>query len=270
MESTGQSISDRDPGAPRRSLRVACKSPGVPEIFRSIQGEGRHVGRLRTFLRLSGCNLQCSWCDTPYTWNWEGTYWPDIDGAPDPLPKFRQDNEMVVLTVDDIAARVLALPAEGLVITGGEPLVQKRGLLALISRLSAARQELLIEIETNGTIAPSADLAAAVDLFMVSPKLDHARNRSDSAIRADAMTSFASMPNAMFKFVAGCEADVVEAAELARRFGIAASRVYVMPLGTDSAAIVRTGASLIGAVTAHGFSYSDRLHIHLFGEKRAT
>lgn len=253
-----------------RTLRVACKSPGEPEIFRSVQGEGRNVGRIRSFLRLSGCNLQCAWCDTPYTWNWEGTAWPGIDDLPDPLPKFRQDNEMLSLPIEEVARRVLELPAEGLVITGGEPMVQSRGLLTLIAHLKHLQPELLVEIETNGTIAPSPELAAAVDLFTVSPKLDHARNRSNSALRDGALAVFAALPEAVFKFVAGTSDDLDQIARLATSFGIARSRVYVMPLGTDSRTITKTGARLISHVIAAGFNYSDRLHIHLFGERRGT
>lgn len=257
-------------GSTARRLRVACKASGVPEIFLSVQGEGRNIGRLRSFLRLSGCNLQCRWCDTPYTWNWEGTHWPGIDDAPDPLPKYSQDREMLALSISDLVARLRALPAEGLVITGGEPLVQMRGLTELIRALKADNAALLVEIETNGTIAPGAELAALVDLFMVSPKLDHALNREGSAIRAGALAAFAALPAATFKFVAAVASDVAEVARLAREFSIPPNRIYIMPLGTDSDALIRTGAALIDSVIAHGFNYSDRLHIHLFGEKRGT
>jgi organic radical activating enzyme len=251
-------------------LRVACKTEGVPEIFLSIQGEGRNVGQIRSFLRLSGCNLQCRWCDTPYTWNWEGTHWPGLDDAPNPLPKYRQAREMLSLTVPDLAARLSTLSAPGLVITGGEPLVQMRGLLSLIRALKAADPALLIEIETNGTIAPGAELAGLVDLFMVSPKLDHALNREGRALRAGALAALAALPAAAFKFVAAAAADVAEVAILAREHSIAPGRIYIMPLGTSSDALIRTGAALIDSVIAHGFNYSDRLHIHLFGEKRGT
>ena len=119
-------------------LKVACKSPGAPEIFRSLQGEGLNSGRIRTFLRLSGCNLQCRWCDTPYTWNWEGTDWPHAQDRPGAPAKYSQEAETLTLSFDELAALVLDLPAEGLVITGGEPLVQMTALAAFI-RLNALR-----------------------------------------------------------------------------------------------------------------------------------
>ena len=251
-------------------LKVACKSPGVPEIFRSIQGEGRNSGRPRTFVRLSGCNLQCHWCDTPYTWNWEGTEWPHADDRPGAPAKYSQEAETLALTFDELAARVLELPAEGLVITGGEPLVQMTTLTHFIRHLKAEAPGLLLEIETNGTIAPNPELTALVDLFMVSPKLENSANRAGSALRPAALQAFAKLPTAHFKFVAETATDVERVAEIAATFAIPRERIYIMPLGTSSERLIRTGALLIDSVLRHGFNYSDRLHIHLFGDSRGT
>jgi 7-carboxy-7-deazaguanine synthase len=251
-------------------LRIACKSAGQAEIFRSVQGEGRSLGRPRTFIRLSGCNLQCVWCDTAYTWNWVETSFPhelDRPGAP---YKFHRGAEEIVLTLDEIARQVARMPAEGVVVTGGEPLVQQKQLKALFDRLRQDNPELLIEIETNGTILPIPALLDSVDLFMVSPKLDHAGNRPNTSIREKALTGLAASPKAYFKFVACDPEDVNAVNAIAQRFQIDARRVYIMPKGTTSAAVIETGARLIDSIVEHGFNYSDRLHIHLFGDKRAT
>ena len=90
------------------------------------------------------------------------------------------------------------------------------------------------------------------------------------AIRPDALQALVALDTAAFKFVARTPQDVREAAGFAERFGIAPSRVYIMPEGTDSATVTRVGATLVDAIIAVGFNYSDRLHIHLFGDKRAT
>lgn len=251
-------------------LKLACKSPGVPEIFRSVQGEGRNVGRIRTFIRLSACNLHCSWCDTPYTWNWEGTAWTHDADRPGAPHKFDQASETLELRVEEVVRLATSLPAEGIVVTGGEPLVQMRGLARLVEQMKETPARPLIEIETNGTIAPSESLARNVDLFMVSPKLGNSGNRHGSAIRPPALASFVALPTATFKFVAATAEDIDEVAELADRFGIAAERVYIMPLGTDSRTIMAVGASIIDCVIERGFNYSDRLHIHLFGDERGT
>ncbi len=251
-------------------LNLARDDTGAPEIFRSIQGEGRHCGRLRTFIRLSGCNLHCVWCDTPYTWNWTGTEFHHVRDAPGAPHKFAREAETARLSVDETAALVRALPSEGVVITGGEPLMQRAALVPLIDALKRDDPNLLIEIETNGTIAPPQDLAERVDLFMVSPKLAHAGNDPDVALKPDALRAFAGLESAWFKFVVRTAPDVESAAELARAYGVPARRVYIMPEGTDAAALAQRSRELADAITAHGFHFSPRLHIELFGDTRGT
>lgn len=249
-------------------LRIAARAPGQPEIFRSIQGEGRKAGQVRTFVRLSGCNLHCVWCDTPYTWNWRGTKWPhekDRLGSPH---KFDQAGETIEMEVEAIAAAVAMLPAEAVVITGGEPLAQMAGLIALAERLK--QDGLLIEIETNGTIPPDRRLTDLVDLFMVSPKLAHSGNAPALALRATPLSAFGALANAVFKFVARTPADLHEVAALAERHAIPAGRIMIMPEGTDSETLIERGAVLADAVLARGYGLSDRLHIHLFGDTRGT
>lgn len=251
-------------------LRIACQSAGEPEIFRSVQGEGRNAGRVRTFVRLSGCNLHCTWCDTPYTWNWHGTKWPHERDRPGAPHKFDPKAETIVMPVEEVASAVAALPAEGVVVTGGEPLIQTPALIGLVARLKRDNPALSIEIETNGTIPPDPALAAAVDLFMVSPKLAHGGDRPALALRPRALAAFAALDTAWFKFVARTPADLDEIRAIAERFAVPPDRIYVMPEGTESGALQATGARLIEPVLAAGFRYSDRLHIHLFGDARGT
>jgi len=246
-------------------LRIATQEPGVPEIFRSVQGEGRSMGRIRTFVRLSGCNLHCGWCDTPYTWNWAGTKWTHEQGD-----KYDQSAETIEMAIDAVAAGVAALPAEGIVITGGEPLIQQDMLVPLIDRMKQDQPDLLVEVETNGTIAPSPGMIERVDLFMVSPKLAHSGNKPALALRPKALEAFAGLDSAWFKFVVRTIADLDEIRDIAARFGIRRERIYVMPEGTRSDVLMRRGADLIDAVLDAGFAWSDRLHIHLFGDTRGT
>ena len=127
--------------------------------------------------------------------------------------KFDQAAETIEMSVEAVAAAVAALPAEGVVITGGEPLAQMAGLIALAERLK--QDGLLVEIETNGTIPPDPALAALVDLFMVSPKLAHSGNAPALALRATPLAAFAALDKAVFKFVARTPADLDEVAALA-------------------------------------------------------
>ncbi len=244
-------------------INLARNDECAPEIFRSIQGEGPMAGRERTFIRLSGCNLHCAWCDTAYTWNWEGSPFRHESGV-----KYRPAEEMVKLSVAEAAARVLALPAEGVVITGGEPMLQRAALIGLIEALHAGAPGLRIEMETNGSIAPDAQLAAQVDLFVVSPKLAHSGNDAALALKPEALAAFAALPHAHFKFVCQTPADADAVAVLAAQHNIPPPRVSLMPEGISSGAIRARLPPLAEAARAHGFSVSDRLHIHQFGQKR--
>ncbi|PZO55778.1 MAG: pyrroloquinoline quinone biosynthesis protein PqqE [Alphaproteobacteria bacterium] len=251
-------------------LILARDDRGAPEIFRSIQGEGPSVGRPRTFIRLSGCNLHCVWCDTAYTWNWLETPFAHERDAPDAPHKFNRVQEALRVEIADIAAMVAALPSEGVVITGGEPLMQRAALPALIDAMRVDQAALRIEIETNGSIAPPQDLADRVDLFVVSPKLAHSGNDAAVALRPEALAAYAALPAAVFKFVARTPADVAAAAGIARQYAIARARVYIMPEGTDSAVLDSRALLLSDAIIAHGFALSPRLHIALFGAARGV
>ncbi len=246
-------------------LKLARNDHGEPEIFRSIQGEGPAIGRPRTFVRLSGCNLHCVWCDTAYTWNWTGTPFAHQSGA-----KFDPGREMIKLSAVETADRILALPSEGVVITGGEPLLQPDAIVEMIDALREHDHHALIEIETNGSIAPSDALIDRIDTFVVSPKLAHSGNDTALALKSDALRRYAAMTSAALKFVCKDAADVGAAAAIARQYGFPVQRVYIMPEGTSSEAIQARGPRLIEATIAHGFNYSDRLHIHLFGQKRGV
>lgn len=247
------------------ALKLARNDQGEPEIFRSIQGEGPAVGRPRTFVRLSGCNLHCVWCDTAYTWNWVGTPFAHESGK-----KYEPGAEMIKLSAAETATRIIALPSEGVVISGGEPLLQTDALIEMIDALREHDHKTLVEIETNGSIAPGDALIDRIDYFVVSPKLAHSGNDADLALKPDALRRYAQLPGAFLKFVAKDKRDVETAAEIAELYGIPAQRIYIMPEGTTSEGVRARGATLIDAIIAHGFVYSDRLHIHLFGQKRGV
>ncbi len=248
-----------------RTLKLARNGEGEPEIFRSIQGEGPAIGRPRTFVRLSGCNLHCVWCDTAYTWNWVGTPFAHENNK-----KFEIGAEMTALTIAETAARIKALPSEGMVVTGGEPLLQMNAVVELIDALRVDDHYAIVDIETNGSIVPSEDLIDRIDSFVVSPKLAHSGNDANVALKHDALSRFAQLTSTSLKFVAKDASDVAAAAAIVERYDFPPQRVYIMPEGTTSNALLARGPTFIDAVIAHGFNYSDRLHIHLFGQKRGV
>ena len=259
-------------------LTLATTTPGEPEIFASLQGEGRSAGLPCTFVRLSRCNLACSWCDTAYTWRFTGV------GA------FDRKANQIVLSVQDVAARIMALGGERLVITGGEPLLQGAALARMAAllpraggglrpderepargpRLRGEAGGLAIEIETNGTVAPHPALAPLIDQYNVSPKLKHSGNPAELALLSERLMAWSNEPKAQFKFVISAPEDLAEVLALQAIYAIPAARIQLMPEGTTSAAIRARSAWLAPLALDHGLGFSDRLHIHLYGDTRGT
>jgi 7-carboxy-7-deazaguanine synthase len=243
------------------SLFLATDDTGGPEIFASVQGEGPSAGMPVAFLRLSRCNLACVWCDTAYTWHFEGDNRPHRSGE-----TFDRKANQVTLEVADVAERIAALGQNRLVITGGEPLMQAGPLADLLEALPDMR----IEIETNGTTKAPPRLDIRIDQFNVSPKLAHSGNPAELALIPERLDFYALDARAYFKFVIAQPADVEQVLELQRRHAIPSQRIFLMPEGTDSATLRARMQWLVPLCLEHGFRLSDRLHIHLFGDTRGT
>jgi len=242
-------------------LTLATTTPGEPEIFASLQGEGPSLGWPSTFVRLSRCNLACRWCDTAYTWRFEGDNRPHKDGF-----VFERAANQVTLSEADVAARVASLSPERLVITGGEPLLQG----AALARLAALLPAMHIEVETNGSVAPHPELDPLVHQYNVSPKLAHSGNPADLALVPERLAAWAADPRAFFKFVVAGEADVAEVVELQRAYAIPAERLFLMAEGRSPAELALRAGWIVEACLRHGWRYTDRLHIHLWGDTRGT
>jgi 7-carboxy-7-deazaguanine synthase len=236
------------------TLTLATQAPGEPEIFASLQGEGPSAGMPVAFMRLSRCNLACTWCDTPYTWRFSGEQ------------AFDRKAEQVTLELPDIAQRILALGQNRLVITGGEPMLQAGRLAQLLELLPDMR----VEIETNGTVLPPAQLDVRVDQYNVSPKLAHSGNPAALALIPAMLDHWASEPRAFLKFVVAAPDDVDQVLSLARTHAIPAQRTFLMAEGTDSETLRQRDKWLAPLCLAHGLRLSDRLHIHLYGDTRGT
>ena len=232
-------------------LKVSRLPSGEPEIFHSIQGEGVTAGVSTVFLRLTTCNLSCTWCDTKYTWDWEN---------------YDFKKETSSMSSQDVQERVLAFDCPHLVITGGEPLLQQVELAPLASSL--ARRGLYCEVETNGTIAPRLEMAEAISQWNVSPKTDSSGNRRDRREVPETLMAFRELDNAYFKFVIVEPSDVEEVCGLVERYGLPADRVLLMPEGTNRQTIQKRGVWVAEACTRHGFRFSTRLHILLWGDQR--
>ena len=243
------------------SLVLATDDTGGPEIFASLQGEGPSTGMPVAFMRLSRCNLACTWCDTAYTWRFEGDNRPHRDGE-----TFERKGNQVKLFPSDAAERILALGQRRLVITGGEPLLQGGALAELLAQIP----DMEIEIETNGTTKAPSHVDMRVEQYNVSPKLAHSGNEAELALIPARLDAYAADPRAWFKFVISEPSDVDEVLALQRRYRFKPGHVFLMPEGTDSEAIGSRARWLSELCLKHGFRMSDRLHIHLYGDTRGT
>ena len=242
-------------------LTLATTTPGEPEIFASLQGEGASAGYPSSFIRLSRCNLACTWCDTAYTWRFTGDNRPHRDGA-----TYDRAVNQVTLDEADVAARIMALGGNRLVITGGEPLLQGAALTRMLALLEGHR----VEIETNGTVAPHPALDPLVAQYNVSPKLSHSGNPIDIALIPERLSAWTAEPKAYFKFVISAPKDIAEVLALQAEYAIPAERIILMPEGTSSAVLQQRSRWLAALALDHGLRFTDRLHIHLYGDTRGT
>lgn len=242
-------------------LTLATDDNGGPEIFASLQGEGPSMGRPVAFIRLSRCNLACVWCDTAYTWHFEGDNRPHRDGV-----AFDRKANQVTLSEEEAAQKIAAFGQKRLVITGGEPMLQGAQLAQMLEHLP----DIEVEIETNGTAKPPARLDYRVDQFNVSPKLSHSGNPAELALNPDMLDFWASEPRAFFKFVIASPDDIAEVLQLAKAHRFDKNSVFLMPEGTDSATLRQRMDWLAPLCLEHGLRMSDRQHIHLYGDTRGT
>jgi len=221
----------------------------IAEIFYSIQGEGSLVGVPSVFVRTSGCNLRCSWCDTPYTsWNPEGEDW----------------------TVERILTEVGGYPARHVVVTGGEPMIA-REIVELTRGLRA--RGVHITIETAGTVFAPVEC----DLMSISPKL---ANSTPSGEWADRHERLRIQPVVLRRLMAGYEyqlkfviargGDVAEVRGLVETLGADAGKVILMPEGVEAAVLRERGVWLAEICKREGFRFSPRLQVELWGNRRGT
>lgn len=250
---------------PELRFARAHESERGAEIFYTVQGEGRNLGSPVVFARLSGCNLQCTWCDTPYTWNFEGT-----DFKHDEDKKYVKEDETVTLSVDDAVEAVSAYGVKRLVITGGEPMLQQKTLKKFVGSLRERNEEQWVEIETNGTIAPDAEFASLVNQFNVSVKLENSGNKENRRLRHTALTAFAALEKADFKFVVSSDADMQEILFLTELYDIPSHRVYLMPEGRTREEIETRQLELVEIAKQYNFNLTTRLHVLLWGARRGV
>lgn len=245
--SPAKETTDKAKGAQMRKILVN-------EIYGPVkQGEGRTAGKTVKFLRTSGCNLACVWCDTPFTWNWEGTKFQH----PEKFDKKKETHEM---TVQEVKAQLDALGQDikALVISGGEPMLQQQRLLPLVQALRA--DGYWLEIETNGTVMPQPEFLRYIDQINVSPKLQNSGTDNDGKReRPEVLSELAQLHYAIFKFVVSGPDDMNEILDLVNRYKL--QNVYLMPLGKTRVEQLANQDLVQRISKEHNFSFSPRLHV---------
>ena len=228
----------------------------IAEKFASIQGEGIQIGVPSLFIRFSGCNLRCAWCDTPYaSWEPEGENY----------------------TLDELLEWVKEYPAiNEVVITGGEPFIFP-ALPTLVQRLK--RIQKTVSIETSGTVYQKTD----ADLITISPKLLNSRpnpqrfpewtkRHEASRINPSVLYKFVEQSRAVqLKFVLDSEEQLVEVQDILGQLPmVSRDRVIFMPQCRNREELEEKTPWMMDFCLAHGYRFSDRLHIRRWDGQRGT
>jgi 7-carboxy-7-deazaguanine synthase len=227
----------------------------VAELFYSIQGEGKLVGVPSVFVRASGCNLRCVWCDTPYA-SWD----PEGDDVP----------------VDEIVAKIASFGARHVVLTGGEPMIMP-DIVPLAAKLRETGHH--ITIETAATVFKPI----AVDLASLSPKLSNSTPVEREAgkfavlhekqrLNVPVIQQFIdTSPEFQLKFVVSGERDLEEIDALLMQLRHwQPDDVLLMPEGVDPATLASRAGWISDVCKRTGYRYCPRLHVELYGNKRGT
>lgn len=222
------------------------------EIFYTLQGEGKLVGVPSVFFRTSSCNLRCSWCDTAYT-------------------SWRPENYDI--SVSEAFNELIKFNVKHIVITGGEPFLQRKELTILCELLSAKGHH--ITIETNATIFVSVQ----ANLISMSPKLSNSTPLNEKQwkeiherkrLKPDIMRLFLDKYECQAKFVINDTQDIQEVQKLVEQIPIPKESIVLMPQGMKLNEIKERERWLVEICKETGYRYSPRLHLNIWGDKRGT
>lgn len=223
----------------------------VSEIFNSVQGEGQWAGVPSTFVRLSGCNLRCVWCDTPYaSWEPEGELW-------------------------DIRTVIERVNHKHVVLTGGEPMMFPAAKELTKAWRTSGKT---ITIETAGTTLNEVNC----DLMSISPKLSHSTPISDPQWskrheerrwNPEVVTTLMESYHFQLKFVMGenLSSDLEEIDSMLSKLPtFEPSQLFLMPEGRDSNQLWESARKLVPICMERGWRLAPRLQIDLFGDTKGT
>jgi len=228
------------------------------KVFHTIQGEGSSVGKQATFIRLHYCNLQCSFCDSWYTWQ-KNTMEYNTEATEITLENLREE---IIKTQPKSTKEFCRL----LVFTGGEPLLQQKAILNFLKKY----QEFEAEIETNGTIELDNELIKLSQFnnrlkINCSPKLSNSHN----FLNIKGLESIKKAKH-IFKFVVKDSDDLGEADYFIKQNKLNNEKVYIMPEGTNQEQCMESLQKIIKEAINLGYNITPRFHHDLFKGARAT
>lgn len=257
-------VNSKQDAASKHTLSADAEGLPINELFYSLQGEGVLAGTPSVFVRTSGCNLRCWFCDSYHT-SWEPTHaWMTIDEIIEEVKSYEQ--------------------AEHVVLTGGEPLIHEES-AELLARLDTAGYH--TTVETNGTIYRDA----AIDLASISPKLASSTpttardpkgngewdaRHEDRRLDLDALGKLVESYEFQLKFVVTSREDLPEIANLVERLrdgtqaDIRDDHVLLMPEGMTRESLDETRNEVAELAMEHGYRYTPRLHVDLWNDAPGT
>lgn len=212
------------------------------DLFYGCQGEGPIQGRPVLFIRLANCNLACKGCDTPSMKTEEITTTDLLQRIREHLGRHTSNTQLVI--------------------TGGEPLIQKEELRELLNNLRDKK----IDLETNGTISLDSEYAKYFRFIMVSPKQDWFKTLTQ---KRDFFNGWRSIDNCVFKFVVGTAPWMYSEAtlkSLIKEFDLDVGKIFVMPGGATPHELSISGPNCWKTALRLGCNFSDRLHIRNLGK----
>lgn len=244
----------------RRQVNEIEKYLNVSEFYYdTIQGEGITAGVPAMFLRLHGCFMKCSWCDTQAIWEHGNPY------------EFDELIKLMELTISSNGQNLIERLKydTNLVITGGSPLLQQKKILMFLEKFRNKHHFIpYVEIENECGIELDDALIPFVRQWNNSPKLANNGQSRDKRYNPDLIKYMASLANSWFKFVIENEGDVGEILSDYVYTGLVKrNHIILMPQGKTRKEILKRGQMVVDMAVKHGLRYGTREHIILWNQK---
>ena len=234
----------------------------ISEVFYSIQGEGKTVGVPSVFIRLGGCNLICGGMGTQF----DGELHNDAEWRCDSIEVWMkaQSKEIKDILPSDCVKAIEN--GAHIILTGGEPMIQQKGLEALINFIKENHnKQAYFEVETNGTIMPNEFLLKNIDLWNCSPKLRNSGMDNTMTFKSEVITKL-NTKNTIFKFVVNKEKEWKEIQETYLPI-VDKKKIYLMPAGENQELLEKNMIRVVELAKENYLNFTTRLHINIWNKK---